>query len=299
MPNPLAITGTGTTVRGFPGSMSSLDFALWDYARGRVNGEQGVLTGFQVAPGGGTRDLSVSGPAEAILPGLRVTTTAAQVVGPAAAGTTGSNRMDLLVLEADWLANTQAGEARLRIVTGNNAKNPPNPTQTLTTGVYQMPIAQALLRGAAASYAATDIERVAPLPRWDRRYTPAIRLRTVRGVTNWVTLATADIIDPGWPYRLDCRGQMRFEGEANSTAVGVIRAYDVTAGAELTQGRSSMLDSGVAGRHLAQFSDQAALTSGSRTVTFDIGQDGASETAVLTAIESSSNYFTIIQRPAL
>jgi hypothetical protein len=302
VPNPLPITGT---VRGFPGSMSAIDWAAYDAARGRVNGSDGLVSSesasLAVTPGGGTRDLSVAA-GEVILPGLRVVTTAAQVVGPGTAGAAGVNRMDLLVLEADWAANSQAGEARLRIVNGNNAATPPSASQNLAANLYQLPIARALLRGAATAYAATDIVRIVPLPRWERRYEPTITIRNVRGIVNWATLATAAVSDPGWPYRLDCRGQMRFEGQNEGSAFGVIRAYDATAGASIAQGMTAMLDSGgvraQAGRDHAQFSGLSETLTGARTVTFDINQNNAGDTSVLTPLDSSANYFVVIQRPS-
>lgn len=296
MPNPLPLSGTGVTISGFPGSVGALGWAAYDLARGVVNAEQGLVsaeTTSMVAPGGGTRDLSVTA-GEWLLPGLRVVTTAAQIVGPADPGTAGSNRMDLLVLEADWLANTNAGEARLRIVKGSAGRTPPIATQNLGTGVWQMPIARAVLRGAGTSYAAADIDRVVPLPRWERRYVPAVTVRNVRGSTNWVTLATADIIDPGWAYRLDCRGQMRFDVNAGES-YGVIRAYDQTSGDTIATGISGTLNR----RDTAQFSEVQGLKTGARQVTFDLTQNGApTETALLETLTSLANYFTVIQRPA-
>lgn len=296
MANPVTVVGG---VYGFPGSLTTGQWALYQGALGEVNNRHGVVTGLNVTATGATREVSISA-GESVVPGLRIAPSGAQLVtGPA--NTSGTARVDLVVLEADWLANTQAGVAQYRIITGSSPVNPPTVTQTPGT-LWQMPLATILARNGVATYAAGDLTAVKPRPRWAQRYTNVPAVLGVRGTQTWRQLAAIDIGDPGWPYLLDVRGSMLFEGIEGVSPYGLCRAYDQVAQGYIAQGRTGNLNAGGLGatnaRESAQFSDVSGTLTGARTITFEIAMTSAPETTTIDTVDHPSNYFTVVRLPA-
>jgi hypothetical protein len=281
------------TVRGFDSPALQFNEASWAEYQKRnsesYNGMRVITAGNIVTAGTGrTVDVSII---DAVLPGVWFVTDAATTAVAIAANAGTNRRIDYIVAEGDWTANT----VTFKSVTGVAGTNPTAPALTQNAGsLWQMPLARVTVQGNATTIAAADIEVAVPRARKPRPpYRSAISVDTMRGdAATWNTIGAVDVVDPGWPYYLQVSGSARFDA---TTGFMRIRALDVPTNASLADGITGPLS---AGRSTAQVSGVSDSMSGARRVRLEMNPNGMGAADRPTVVDMASNHFTVLVIPA-
>jgi hypothetical protein len=204
------------TVRGFAGTSYQFDATQWaryERYRGEVGYRHGVPSGLAVTAGGGTRQASITA-GTAVLPGL-LADSDATVTTTHAANATGANRVDYVVLQADWVTPAASGI----VVVQGSSSTPPALTQAEGT-LWQMPLARVTVRPSVTTLLSTDVVVCKPLPRVVKSATDALDAPQTRTYNSaGFIIGTITFPDPGWPYRLHIDAAARFDG---GTGYGVL-----------------------------------------------------------------------------
>ncbi len=275
---------------GFDGTVTE---AQWSNTQ--LRGSEGgyrhfVWTGGDVTPGTG-RAVSV-GVLDAWVAGTWHVSDTATPVALDANGST-NRRIDYIVLDVDWVANT----ATITRVTGTAASNPIPPVLTQTAGVrWQMPLARVTVRPGATTIAVADIEVCKPLRRNVRRDEGAIPADTIRGsATDWRGLSTLVVTDPGWPYRLQVSAAVRFNATESSGFMR-IRISDAD-GTVYGEGITGDLRGG---KEPAVISARMKVgdLSGTRRVRLEMLPADLGAGEVVQVLDHGINHFTVIQHPS-
>ena len=250
------------TARGFDGLASQIGEAEWariSYMEGLANAPSLVVSGGAVSVGAGTRGLSASA-FTALVPGVEVVSSAAEAV-TATANTGTVNRFDVVVLNVDWSTNATT----LAVVRGGASA----PALTQTAGVlWQMPLATITVRPGVTAFLASDIAAAKPLPRMTRwAFNADFPTTTVTASSTGIALATVNLVDPGWPYRVevDAHARVRPNGALASGAANLAAQlngvqFGVTVSKSFAYGSDTVT--------LVTTSD--VVSSGARTVRVDI-----------------------------
>lgn len=253
----------------------------------RVSGElaykHGVTSGLAVSAAGGTRTVSISA-GEGMAPGLWFESTATESLS-FAANTGGSNRVDYVVVNVNWSANS----ATLAVVQGSSS-TPPSLTQT-PGSTWQVPLARVTVRPSVTTLLASDIVACKPLPRQARKYAgSSIANKTISYSASAWTMSTVTIPDPGWPYILQISGAAKFSDNANGYGYLAVKVN----GSALETARTSPLNDGVQPAWVNASSD--AMT-GPATATLTM--EPAFMTSGSLTVQAGTNcWFTVIQIPA-
>jgi hypothetical protein len=142
-----------------------------------------------------------------------------------AANASGLSRIDYVVANFDW-----PGRAiTLTSVAGQAAASPIPPALTQNPGVtWQVPIARCTVPNGATTITAGNIEDCRPLDRKPVKYTGVIASLTNRAQGSTSTVSTVTVPDPGWPYRLVCKGEANIQCTAGfgfAAAASSARCY--------------------------------------------------------------------------
>jgi hypothetical protein len=213
----------------------------------------------------------------AYLPGLRVASDAVVTVNHAANGGS-TDRMDYVVLRANWSTNT----CDVFVVQGTSP-SPPALTETEGT-TWHMPLARVNVRPGVTAIAGSDIEICKPLPRaLVRRFTGSVNTATRTPSSSVFTVGTINVDDPGWPYLLDCEGAARFAANSgNGQAVLEIWVN----GSLLQAAMSPTLDV----YHPVQVSTASAVLTGKATVELRIRPSQMSSGSLVLASSVHSKF---------
>lgn len=275
-----------TTV-GFDGTVNETQFARLMRYHGEVAYKHGVVTGFTATAAAGTRQVSITS-GTAVLPGLLVDSDATATVS-LAANATGANRVDYVVLQADWATNTTS-----IVVVQGSSSTAPSLTQ-VSGSLWQMPLARVTVRPSVSTLAAGDVVVCKPLPRLAQYGSDSSMTLVTRAWNSAAfTVATITLPDPGWPYRLQVDACCRFAGGGSINGYG--RIYAIANGTELASVASEPLTN--PGNHDAQLTRTSAPMSGPVTVLLRIEPSTMSSGSSLTLVTSGNNYFSATQIPA-
>jgi hypothetical protein len=282
------------TVRGFDSPALQFNETSWAEYQKRSNGMgnvHGVWSGGAVTPGTGrTVDVAII---DGVLPGVWFVTDAATTAVAIAANAGTNRRIDYIVAEGDWTANT----VTLKAVTGVAATAPTAPALTQNAGaLWQMPLARVTVQGNATTIAAADVEPAAPKRLTFDRYVLAPNIDTMRGsATSWNSLGSLTVLDPGRPYRLQVSASVRF-AKTETGGYMRVRAIDSDSAAVYGDGVSTFLGAGKAPAVIS--AQTSAVLSGTRRIRLEMlpAEVGAGEQ--LQVLDSQSNHFTVLVLPA-
>lgn len=276
------------TAVGFDGTVTEAQFARFMRSHGEVGYKHGVTTGLVTTAAGGTRAASVSA-GSAVLPGLLADSNAA-VSTTHAANATAANRVDYVVLEADWSTNAVAV-----VVVQGSSSTPPALTQA-EGSLWQMPLARVTVRPSVTTLLSTDVVVCKPLPRVmlsaDDTLTPVTRAWNSGGYT----VAEVTFADPGWPYRLHVDAACRFNGGSTGSWNGYGILYAYANGASIGEGHSEGLAN--VGTHGAHLAVTTGVRTGPVTVQARIAPSSMTSASSLVLLSSGSNHFGVDQIPA-
>lgn len=278
-------------VVGFDGTMTEAQWAKLVLAIGTVGYKHGVVSGFDVTPGGGARQTAVSA-GELLLPGLRVESTST-VTLTHAANPGSSARTDVIVARADWAANT----VTIAIVQGTSS-TPPALTQVAGT-TWEMPLAQVSVpAGYNAAFTNTHIATNKPvrLPLTPIRGTLDLS-QTVASNGTAKTICTIEVPDPGRAFYLRVTAAVEFDSK--NSGYGRLAA-ELADGTRLETAQSPRLSNGGA---TAQLVGRPSLVlTGKQTVSIkvvaNLMNSGDGPLSMPTTGASSLNFATVEQIPA-
>ncbi len=277
--------------RGFNGIAFQYDEASFSAAQARAaeGGYRHVVSaGGDTTPSTG-RAVSVA-VFDAWVAGTSHVSDAASVVALDANGTT-NRRIDYIVLDVDWAADT----ATVTKVTGTAGATPSPPALTQTAGVrWQMPLARVVVRAGATSISEDDVEVCKPLRRQVRRSRATVPVTSVRfDASSWKNAQTVNVTDPGWPYRLHVMASVRFD-ELNG-GFGMLQALQLgNPDVEYGQAISGVLNN----RGVAVLNAVGPDVTGSVRVQLNILSAGDATSGSLSILDHPSNHFTLLQIPA-
>lgn len=197
------------TAYGFGQSYPPAIGARFHEVAGPMYKGQRVGEGFNVTAGPGAALTVTRG--VAVMPGLFVEDTAASSVPITSAH---YNKRNLLVIDADWTANSGAGAIGLTLMQGGSAF--PTPTQQAGTR-WQMPLARVIVGSGGAI---TSLEMCKPTT---ARAYPFLGTGDGAGeasVNSTKLLRTAVIADPGFPYWLEIKGDARARAKSSGAVAG-------------------------------------------------------------------------------
>lgn len=201
------------------------------------------------------------------------------------ANSSGSSRIDIVVLTINWSADTVS----LTSVQGLAAATPVAPTLTKTAGTtWQVPIAQVLVRNGVTQIATGDMTDIRPTRRKTTTYTPSISAITIGPNASARTIATRDVPDPGWPYKLRIYACVEFT--ATSTGRGTISV--TVAGTQVVTTRA-----GNSNTSAAVLATSTSTITGAATVNLTMQPFNLSSTDQLTS-QPPQSYFTLVVEPA-
>jgi hypothetical protein len=201
------------TVWGVDPSITEMEWSVLHRIADRGNWDEIVSDDAgHLAPtaGGGTRQVSIAA-GDAVAAGVLARSTSA-VTTTHDANATGISRIDYVVLNISW-AGTNTTGGTIVVVKGSTTSGLP-PTLTKTAGLtWQIPLARVTIASGAAVLSAGAVVDVRPLRRRVLRYRspPAGGQGILQGNTTPKNIATLDIPDPGWPYRLRVFAQVKFD----------------------------------------------------------------------------------------
>lgn len=137
---------------GFAGTINDLNFARL-HALGSARAVVENSTSWVPSVTATARQVSFTA-GNVLLPGLRFETTGASVVANAV-NSSGSTRLDLIVLRADWVAKT----VTLTAITGSSSTVAPTPSRTLmaTGTVYDIPLVVCRTISGGGAYSGSDL----------------------------------------------------------------------------------------------------------------------------------------------
>lgn len=204
------------TTIGFDGTTSEGAWSRMHEANLYGQAPQVVMSGCNVAPGVGTRALSV-GTGVVAAPGFRADVTAAETV-TLAANTGTTNRTDWVVMRIDWDNNA----ATIQVLQGVGT----SPTLTQTAGtLWQVPLASVTVRPGVSVIAASDIAARKPLRREARTiFNGQLPAREVFATSTGAVALGVSMTDPGWSYRVMVSGAVRLNPAAGTTGYASLSA---------------------------------------------------------------------------
>ncbi len=275
MPNSVVLPPA--TVLGFAGSLGADGWARLHRAQQEVNYKHGVFSGLGVAAAGGVRGVQVAA-GVAVLPGLRIDVPA--TVLNLDENLSGATRRDTVVLEADW--NTSV--ARLLCVKGSASA----PSLKQAEGdVWQMPLMTFPLTNNSASVGTP--EPCAPQPRLLRVQEAALSMQSVANGGAAKQIASMNLPDPGWPYRLRIDAAIRCSA-ANGSSAGILSAR--VDGTEIA--RSTTPPLAISGD--AKIGKTLGVRTGPAAVSILLSETGS---ATITMVDSANHQqFQVTQIPA-
>lgn len=268
---------------GYDGTVTETQFSRLMRYVGEVAYKHGVPTGLTASAAAGTRQVSITA-GTAVLPGLLVDSSAT-VTTTHAANTGTTNRADLVVLRADWTANTTS----LAVVQGSSS-TPPALTQ-IEGSLWEMPLALVTVRPSVSTLLSSDVAVCKPLPRVARTATGSLSSVTRAYNSTFFTVGTITMTDPGWPYRVQVLASGRFGGGQGS---GYALLGTTVNGTSLGDEQSTRLD--IAGTHSVRLSRISATQTGPTTVLAQISPLLMSSGSSL--ILQATDSFAVSQIPA-
>jgi hypothetical protein len=200
------------TVWGVDPSITEAQWADLHYTTDAGNWYETVAdTGNALAPsaGNGVRETVIASGNCAAAGVLGKNTAAVSVFHDANA--TAINRFDYVVFNINW-AGTNASGGTIVIRKGSTTSStPPNLTQTAGTS-WDIPLALVNVTPNVSTFTATQVNDVRPMRRRVLRYrqTPQPGQSMNAGVTTPRIIATQEVPNPGWPYRLRVNAQVKF-----------------------------------------------------------------------------------------
>lgn len=232
------------TIYGVDPSISELE---WAVLHSLINPEV-VADGGALVPsaGGGTRQTVIAA-GDCVAAGV-LGRNSASVTLTHDANTSSSpavNRLDYVVFRITWSGTTATG-GTIVIVKGSTTSGLA-PALTKTPGtVWEIPLALVTVVPGATTLTSANIIDMRPQRRYVRRYktSPAGGQSVGAGTTTPSNIATLNIDDPGWPYKLRVTAMMKF---ADLTGAGFGRLdLNVDGGTSEAEGRAPDRNRGVA-----------------------------------------------------
>lgn len=244
-----------TTV-GYDGTVTETQFATLMRYVGEVGYKHGVPTGFTASAGGGTRQVSIT-TGTAILPGL-LAVSDATATATLAANAGSANRVDYVVLQANWTTNTTS----VTVVQGSSA-TPPALTQT-EGSLWQMPLARVTVRPGVTTLLSSDIVVCKPLSRTVQAASGSLIAANRAYNSGAFTVSSITMPDPGWPYRVQVSARGRFAGSKSGYGVLSILVNGTQIGSGLTEPLTT------AGTHSLGLTSVSGAVSGPTTVQIQV-----------------------------
>jgi hypothetical protein len=221
------------------------------------------------------------------------------------ANATTNPRIDYIVAEANWASNT----VTITKVTGQAAATPTAPALTQNAGgVWQMPLARVTVAAGATSIAATAIEGARPLVRAIQYFTSPVSPESMRGsATSWKALGGVIVFDPGWPYRLQVSGAVRFDSTLSG---GFMRIRIVETGTETVYGSgmtdflgavpfSNGNDRPGSGRSVAHITARMSeVLTGTHRLTMEMSPVDIDSVDSPRVLDHAVNHFSVVRFPA-
>lgn len=232
-------------------------------------------------------------------------TTAASTVTLATAPTGTNRRVDYIVAEANWNSTatalgTPANSVAVQRITGTAVAATAfaaAPSLTQNAGdVWQMPLWRVTVAGGATSLATAAIEPCAAQRLKFDRYTLTPNVDTMRGsATNWNSLGSLTVVDPGRSFRLQVSAAVRFDRIATGGYMR-IRAIDADTATVYGDGISSSL---AAGKTPAFISAQlSGVLTGTRRVRLEMLPVEVAAGEQIQVLDNPINHFTVLPLPA-
>lgn len=276
------------TATGFDGSVSEAQWAKLMVRAAEGSYRHSVWSGGAVTSGTG-RAVNVAA-IDTVVAGVWVTSDA--VTSVALDANAGANRrIDQIVVDVDWTANT----ATITKVTGVAAANPVVADLIQNAGTrWQMPIARVTVPAAATTIPAANIDDCRPVNRETRIYNGADPAADSFGVNadNRV-VSTVAIPDPGWPYILDCRAGMLFSGDSGYARLRFM--LDGVATGITSKSAAMTTNSGDSEVKIAR---ATGVLTGSHTATLTVTGESIAVNHPLSTNGGASNFFQVLQIPA-
>ena len=264
-------------------AISEGTWARYDEAKGRLGWYHGVVSGFTVTATADPLVFTLS-PGLAVLPGLLVESDAPEPMRVAAPGT--SKRTDYLTLRGTWSDNKVVPAT----VKGASASAPELVQDAGSQ--WHMPLARVTVN----TNGTTAVEVCKPLGRRNRFFHgSAISAESVGAGSAGKIVSTADVIDPGYPYRL------RFDANVQVTAEDGYAHLDVNiAGTTVATGKSDPLGGpGARPRFNAAVNGRVSgVLTGPCTPRLRVDPEQLTPGTLLLVLVSASNHFTVTQYPA-
>ena len=200
------------TVWGVDPSITEAQWADLHYTTDAGNWYETVAdTGNALAPsaGPGTRETIIASGNCAAAGVLGKNTSAVSVFHDA--NNTSINRYDYVVFNINWSGTNTTGGTIVIRKGSTTSTTPPVLTQTPGTS-WDIPLALVNIVPNATTFADTRVNDVRPRRRRVLRYrqTPQPGQTMNSGVTTPRVIATQEVPDPGWPYRLRVNAQVKF-----------------------------------------------------------------------------------------
>lgn len=275
---------------GFDGSIDERQWSRMLRYVGEIAYKHGVASGFDVTAGSGSGRPVVVSAGTALLPGVLVDNPDAATTLNHDPNSGTANRSDYVVLRGDWTANT----ATLAIVKGTSS-SPPALTQT-EGSVWEMPLARVRVRPTVSTLLSTDIFPCKPLPRTQTIvYRPTVGTASISPAHAATIISTANVVDPGWPYRVRFSGAVSFAAAASGLGRIIVQADSTVVG----RGESWLL-SGSGGNATAQVFGVTDVLSGPVAMTLSVVADnmGAGDGPLATGAQTGLHSFSAEVVPA-
>lgn len=161
------------------------------------------------------------------------------------ANTTGVNRLDYVVFRINWAGTSTTGGTIVIVKGATSGSLPPALTKTAGT-TWEIPLALVTIVPNATVFNAADVVDVRPKRRYVRRFktNPAGGQSVGSGAASPSVIATLNIDDPGWPYKLRVTAMMKF---VDLVGAGFGRLdVNVDGGSSEAEGRAPDRNRGVA-----------------------------------------------------
>lgn len=179
-----------------------------------LNYKHGVADGgLVVTPTAVPRQVSVSPSSQIVTAGLLSQSTEPVLITLDAGGS--AARTDFIAFEADWSqwANPTSA-ATIKSFKGTSTTGPTSDMTQVDGELWRMPVARiSVPANHTGVFTTSQITKCVPLPGPGRRYRSAVDADTIARTSNGQNCAVIDVIDPGRPYYLDLRGQLRVSGD--------------------------------------------------------------------------------------
>ena len=228
------------TAYGVDQSITEPKWALLMAILGKGSYDETIATtGGQLAPtvASGTRVVDVDD-GDLVAAGVLVQNTTTVTV--TLDGNSGSlDRIDTIVCEINWSGTSSTG-ASIKAIKGTPAANPVPPTLTRTAGtLWQVPIARVTVTPGVGQLPGGVLEDVRPGARLPKVYkTTAANGQSTSGGGGGTQIASIDVPDPGWPYRLQIAGVQKF-AQLSDITNGRGQVQAVISGSQITVGEAA------------------------------------------------------------